>query len=352
MNDNENIARTVCEKLRNGSSSVLVSIINQQGSSPRHGGTKMVVDDQGKSHGTIGGSLLEATVINDAVAVLSEKKSRVMSFNLTGDSAYSKDMICGGKAEILLDFIPSSKENLNLFTTVHDMLRAGRDFYFLTAYRDQGCFVEVLGHTLFTSDGKTIGNYSWNASDLDTLKSEAKGISTTAVLKLADIRVVMDPIRKTETLYCFGAGHVAMPTAHMAALAGFRVVVIDDRAEYANKERFPDADEVRVIDDFNHALDDLIIDADSYIVIVTRGHVFDRVVLGTALNTKAGYIGMISSRKKRETIYQALMSDGVSKEALAQVHSPIGIDIGGETPAEISVSIVAELISERYKKKK
>ena len=84
---------------------------------------------------------------------------------------------------------------------------------------------------------------------------------------------------------------------------------------------------------------------------MTRGHAFDRIVLAEALKTKAGYIGMISSRRKREAIYQALMEEGVSKDALARVHSPIGIPIGGETPAEISISIVAELISERYKKK-
>jgi xanthine dehydrogenase accessory factor len=351
MNDNEYIARTVCEKLGNGSSLVLVSIVSLQGSSPRHRGTKMVVDEQGKSYGTIGGSLLEATVINDAVAVLSEKQSRLMSFDLNGYSAYSKDMICGGKAEILLDFIPGSKENLDLFTALHDTIRTGRDLYFLTAYRDYSHFVEVLGHTLFTPNGKAIGNYSWKDSDLDVFKSESKGLSSTTVLKLADIRVVIDPIKKIETLFCFGAGHVAMPTAHVAAIAGFRVVVVDDRADYVNTERFPDADELCIINDFNHALKGLTIDADSYIVIVTRGHAFDRVVLAEALKTKAGYIGMISSRRKRDAIYQALMDEGVSKDALARVHSPIGIPIGGETPAEISISIVAELISERYKKK-
>ena len=97
----------------------------------------------------------------------------------------------------------------------------------------------------------------------------------------------------------------------------------------------------------NHALDGLEIDADSFIVIVTRGHQYDRAVLEQALKTSAGYIGMISSRRKREAIYEALMAQGVKKEQLEKVHSPIGIDIGGETPEEIAVSIVAELISVR-----
>ena len=96
-----------------------------------------------------------------------------------------------------------------------------------------------------------------------------------------------------------------MPTAHLAALAGFRAVVIDDRTEFASAARFPEAHEIRVIEDFNHAFDGLEIDNDSFIVIVTRGHQYDRVVLEQALKTSAGYIGMISSRRKREAIYSA-----------------------------------------------
>jgi xanthine dehydrogenase accessory factor len=159
----------------------------------------------------------------------------------------------------------------------------------------------------------------------------------------------MNPVRKTKTLYCFGAGHVAKPTAHIAALVGFRVVVVDDRAEFSNIERFPDARDVRVIDDFTHALKDFDINGDSFIVIFTRGHMLDRVVLEQALKTNAGYIGMIASRKKIDSIYQALLIEGVTKEELERVHWPIGLDIGAETPEEIAVSIVAELIKERSK---
>jgi xanthine dehydrogenase accessory factor len=160
---------------------------------------------------------------------------------------------------------------------------------------------------------------------------------------------MIDPVRKVKTLYCFGAGHVAVPTAHLAALVGFRVVVVDDRAEFSNAERFPDASQTLVIKDFYRALENLEIDSDSFVVIVTRGHQYDRAVLEQALKTNAGYIGMISSRRKRDAIYEYLVSQGVSRGKLDQVHSPIGLDIAAETPAEIAVSIVAELISERNK---
>jgi xanthine dehydrogenase accessory factor len=184
-------------------------------------------------------------------------------------------------------------------------------------------------------------------NDVEKLKPELHNVSTTSVLPLDDTRVMVDRIRKMKTLYCFGAGHVAVPTAHLAALVGFRVVVLDDRPEYANAERFPEAFETVVIKDFNHAFEGLEIDGDSFIVIVTRGHQSDRAVLEQSLKTSAGYIGMISSKRKRAAIYEALLAQGVKQERLNFVHSPIGIDIGGETPEEIAMSIVAELISVR-----
>jgi xanthine dehydrogenase accessory factor len=149
-----------------------------------------------------------------------------------------------------------------------------------------------------------------------------------------------------------GAGHVSQPTAHIAALTGFRVVVMDDRAEFSNAKRFPDASEVHVIDDFQRAFEDCHIDNDSFIVIFTRNHMYDHVVLEQALKTDAGYIGMIASRRKRDSIYEALRTQGITEEDLTRVHSPIGLKIGGETPEEIAVSIVAELIQERSRQSK
>ena len=130
-------------------------------------------------------------------------------------------------------------------------------------------------------------------------------------------------------------------------MTGFRTIILDDRPEYASNDRFPTAHAVRVVESFEKALDGLEIDRDCYVVIITRGHKFDREVLEQSLKTKAGYVGMISSRRKREAIYQALLEKGVRQSDLDRVHSPIGIPIGGETPEEIAVSIVAELIKER-----
>jgi xanthine dehydrogenase accessory factor len=134
--------------------------------------------------------------------------------------------------------------------------------------------------------------------------------------------------------------------APLAKKVHFKVVIIDDREIFANRERFPEADEV-IVSEFEKCFDRLNIGDSSYIVIVTRGHLYDGIVLEQAVESKARYIGMIGSRKKIRTLYQSLMKKGIVKETLGLVHAPIGIDINSETPEEIAVSIVAELIKVR-----
>jgi xanthine dehydrogenase accessory factor len=347
MNENEQLSRTVKENLEAGAPLVLISIISLQGSTPRHSGTKMLVDANGKSHGTIGGSLIEAAAIREAKNILAKGKSKIISFELTGKDAAAPGMICGGKAEILLDYLAPTAENLDFSHCWHDAAARGKDCYLLTHFKGAYDRPEILGHAVLFPDGNISGNKSLAQPDTDKLKPELHNVSATAVMPLEDTRVLVDRLRKMKTVYCFGAGHVAVPTAHIAALSGFRVIVIDDRAEFVNAERFPEAHEIRVISDFDHALEGLEIDKDSFIVIVTRGHQYDRTVLEQSIKTNSGYIGMISSRRKKQAIYEALLARGVKKELLEQVHSPIGIDIGGETPEEIAVSIVAELITIR-----
>jgi xanthine dehydrogenase accessory factor len=131
---------------------------------------------------------------------------------------------------------------------------------------------------------------------------------------------------------------------------GFRTVVLDDREEFADRGRFPWVDEIHVLESFERAMDGLVINDESYLVLVTRGHAHDRTVLAQALRTTAGYIGMIGSRRKREAIYAALLEAGFTPRDLERVHCPIGLDIGAETPEEIAVSILAELIQMRARK--
>jgi xanthine dehydrogenase accessory factor len=160
------------------------------------------------------------------------------------------------------------------------------------------------------------------------------------------MEILLEPILSEPTVYIFGGGHVSQQLAPLAKGVSFKVVVIDDRQMFANRERFPDADEI-IVSEFEKCFDKLRIDESGYIVIVTRGHLYDGFVLEQAIKTSARYIGMIGSKKKIHTLYQNLIRKGMAKETLDRVYAPIGIDINSETPEEIAISVVAQLIKVR-----
>lgn len=157
------------------------------------------------------------------------------------------------------------------------------------------------------------------------------------------IDVFLEPFGAQETLYLFGAGHVSQSTATIAKKLGFRLVIIDPRPDYNNATRFPDAD-LLIVKDFKESFGELRVTHNDYIVIYTTGHLFDEVCLTFAVGTDAKYIGMIGSRKKSVEIKNRVIENGGSKEKVDKVHSPIGIEIGAETPEEIAISIMAEII--------
>lgn len=162
------------------------------------------------------------------------------------------------------------------------------------------------------------------------------------------LEVFVEPILPVAELLLFGAGHVAHSVATIASISGFEVTVVDDRAAYANKERFPSAKRV-FAEEFDEVLKKVEPRENSYIVIVTRGHRDDMRILKWAVTTSARYVGMIGSRRKVIAIYKELEKEGVSASAFERVNAPVGLEIGAVTPEEIAVSIVAELIA--YKRK-
>ena len=160
------------------------------------------------------------------------------------------------------------------------------------------------------------------------------------------VDVFLEPIKPLPSLIIFGGGHISFFLARIGKMVDFRVTIIDDRPEFANPERFPEADET-ICEDLATVMNKLEINSSSYIVIVTRGHQNDEQVLQWAAKTNAGYLGMIGSKRKIKTSYAYLKTKGITQEQLDRVHSPIGLAIGAETPEEIAVAIMAEIIQIR-----
>ena len=158
-----------------------------------------------------------------------------------------------------------------------------------------------------------------------------------------DLDVFIDVIAPQLTLLLIGAGHVAVPLVELAHLLGFRTVVFDDRAEYANRDRFPQAEEV-LVEEFESGLSTLDITPNTWVVIATRSHESDAAALRAVVESSAAYIGLMGSRRKVSLIFKALRGAGVGEEQLARVYAPVGLDLGAETPAEIALSIMAEII--------
>jgi len=343
----KSIAAIACDLLDRRREFVLATIVERSGSAPRTSGSRMVVDAAGKGFGTIGGGLLEGRTMKESRNVLRERRSGFLNFDLSFSDAAASGMICGGRVQVLLAFVPPSDENRAAFHRWQQVLEHGEDGVFVGVAVSGRRAVERVDHCLVSPGGSIAGACPLPAATLVRMTSKARQGSRLQVVRHKDAVVVLEPCRRPPSLALFGAGHVAQPTAHLASLVGFRVTVLDDRAEFANAERFPDADEIQVPKSFDNAFADLSIDADTSIVIVTRGHLYDRVVLGQALQTPAAYIGMIGSRRKIEAVYRQLESEGFTAEDFARVHAPIGLKIDAETPEEIAVSIVAELIQER-----
>ena len=159
-----------------------------------------------------------------------------------------------------------------------------------------------------------------------------------------DLDVFVDVVAPQLTLLLIGAGHVAIPLAELAPLLGFRTVVFDDRAEYANRDRFPQAEEIVVVEDFEAVSSVLDITPGTWIVIASRSHESDAAALKAVIESPAAYIGMLGSRRKVSLIFETLREAGVGEEQLARVCAPVGLDLGADTPEEIALSIMAEML--------
>jgi xanthine dehydrogenase accessory factor len=315
----------------------------------------MVVDDGGTFTGTIGGGKFEADVLAEAKTVLAEGRPKGMFFDLTHDDVSAMDMICGGKMEVLVDYLPPDESEAAVFAAWREALTEHITGALITVINGTGTEIERTAHCMVFADGTVVGAWSFSDELRDRVAREAGAAAASRVIETEEGQVLVEPASVPGTLIVFGAGHVSMPTARLAAGVGFRVVVVDDRSEFANRERFAEAADIVVPEDFSSAFPMISVDADTFVVIVTRGHRFDKEVLAGALRTDAAYIGMIGSRRKRNAIYAALKKEGFTDTDLSRVHCPIGLSIGAESPEEIAVSIVGELIqcrAERIKAQK
>ena len=255
----KDIYEEIVELRARGIRAALAIIISRKGATPRKDAAKMLVYEDGRQLGTIGGGSAEAEVRDESIRAIETGTPKILSLDLKDVDPEESALVCGG-------------------------------------------FMEVY----------------------------------------------VEPILPDPALFIFGAGHVSRALAQAARPAGFRIVVVDDRDKYATPERFPEADSFYV-GEWEEVLQQLPVNDSSYLFIATRGHQFDLLCLRFALQSSARYIGMLGSFKKARLLFEVLEKEGIDASSFKRVVVPAGLDIGSETPEEIAVSIVAELIAMRKK---
>jgi xanthine dehydrogenase accessory factor len=329
--------------LESGEDFALVKLIGDRGSTPRAPGAEMLVRRDGSIAGTIGGGLLEHSMMREAAGALDARHSRIVDLRLGGkEPAGDEEKICGGAAEVLITYVPPGDAQLTEVLAAAKAVQAERRraWLFTLLPLEQGGEVETC---LLAEDGGVVGA---RPCEPQALRAAVGKVAVHGSTTLPDGRgVVVEQVEAPARAFICGGGHVARAVAPAARAVGFAVTVLDDREEFADPRRFPGAN--LVLGPFAGALERLAVDEGSYIVIVTRGHAHDMDVLVQALRTPARYIGLLASRSKRAGMLKALQEAGFGENALARVHSPIGLDIGAETAAELAVGIVAEMIKVR-----
>lgn len=332
-----------------GEKAALSTIVSSKGSLPMSKKAKMLVTHDGQIIGTVGGGCLEADVWAEARDVMDAGESSLQKFILTEKHAGENGLNCGGNVEIFTEPLTGGDPE-GLFGEIA-RIRSARESAVLATRVSSG--ETAASKLLIREDGSSLGSLGDPEAEATVRQVlDEKGRIPEDLLEVIEIgeepdgsprRVFVESICPEPSLYLFGGGHVSFAIARIAATVGFRIVVIDDRPMFANKERFPMADETLTLD-LESAFEQLKIDDLSYLCAVTRGHQHDKPIVRQAVTTDAAYIGMIGSRRKIALMWKELEAEGIPRDLLDRVHAPIGLDIGADNPEEIAISIVAELI--------
>lgn len=346
---------------------VLASVVRTQGSTPQKPGAKLLVRKDGTAVGTLGGGCIEADVWAEAKSILDKKGStQLRTFELNEEIAARDGLVCGGTMHILIDPVAEApvSERASLEALLPEVLAAFRGegdcaLATLSAGPRDGAKGSPAGARPAPESGSTSGAKLFIRADgsvLGSLGSEAldRQAKEAAMelmprgrnrwLEAGSDHIFVESFTTPPTLVIAGGGHVGKALYTLAKFVGFRVFIVDDRPLFANKERFPDADGI-IVDDFDAGLRSLDMGLNHYVIVATRGHKLDDIALMEAARSKAGYVGLLGSKRKAMLIYQDLFRNGIPQERIEQVHSPVGLNLGGRSPEEIAFSIVAEMLA-------
>lgn len=332
----------------------VATVVRTHGSTPQVVGAKLIVttDPDARPVGTLGGGCVEADAIEAAREVLAGRPSSLREYRLTEELAWNTGLVCGGTMWILAEpgEATTTCGERNVLGEAVDATSGGAPVAFVTRLRRHERTTEFAGRTAVLADGRLVGTFGDPRLDEQARDAgiEQMRQGTPRLVSLDESAdLLIEPVTSRPHLVVAGGGHVAKAIARQARLLDFDVTILEDRPEFADPARFDGAqvttgDVVANIAAFPYS-------SQTYLVVATRGHKMDADCVLAAARTSVRYIGLLGSRRKTILIEAMLRDEGVDPARLAVIHAPVGLDLGGRTPAEIALSVLAEISQIRYR---
>jgi len=317
------------------------TIVDKRGSVPRGIGTRMLVRADGSIDGTIGGGIGEHDIIARARQAISTQESLIVRISLAGERGLESPAICGGWFETLICYW--SADDYPLAKKIALKLDEGNPVTLLEVVNGNLNF-PTGSRLLLEPESKVILAEAGMPSGGEKLAHAWRPEQENGVFTLEGCRVLVTPLMPRPQMVIFGAGHLAIPLVEMASWCDFDITVIDDRQEFASPTRFPRAGKV-ITAPMENIRKLSLSSPTTYFILITREHRYDDVLLRQLIGTPYAYLGMIGSRRRTMSVKERLIADGFPAAEVQALHAPIGVNIGAQTPEEIAISIMAEVIA-------
>lgn len=342
--------RDVLEKLIEWSASgqevALATVVQTWGSAPRPAGANMAITAEGEMAGSVSGGCVEGAVVEAALELLQGGKPRLMQFGVADETAWEVGLSCGGNIHVFVRPI-----NLNVIEAWQQAAKEGKSAALVILIDGPD---KLLGEELVLLEGGDAQAWGSFGPDLDpqTLGCARTALAAGTPDRIKDETLGAELFINVElplpTLIVVGGVHIAVPLVSLAKTLGYRTVVVDPRRMFGSVERFPNVDQLLQIWP-DKALAEVGINSSTAIAMLTHDPKIDDPALKAALDSPAFYIGALGSRKTQAKRQQRLQEAGLSDEQLARIHAPIGLDLGGRSPEEIALSVMAEIVQARYR---
>jgi xanthine dehydrogenase accessory factor len=336
------ISQTLDRWLEAGQPVALVTVIQTWGSSPRGIGAKMAITAGGEIAGSVSGGCVEGAVAETAFQVLETGAPRLLHFGVADETAWEVGLACGGQIEVFVS--PLDPEFYRLWRTA-----LASEGAFAVASLLSGPPGEAGKALIVHPDGSHQGNLASGEAEVVQAALQALRTGQSMRLALPKAEVFCEVSLPAPTLVMIGGVHIAIALAALAKTLGYRTIVVDPRRAFGSQQRFPHVDQlIQAWPD--EALEQIQLDSGCAVAMLTHDPKLDDPGLKVALPSPAFYVGALGSRKTQAARRERLLSEGMDPELLDRLHGPIGLDIGAQTPEEVALAILAEVVAARHQK--